>query len=180
MVLLSPLKFAAGAVLAIFVFAAAPANAGPQYVDASGFAVSGYDVVAYFDLKQAPVGSPQPKAVPGRANITAEYNGAKFAFSSEANRRRFLANPARFVPAYDGHCAYGVAKGSKVPANPHLWRIVDGQLYLNITKGVVKTWEQDISRNISRAQGNWPGIAGAPASTGKVPGFSPAAAPVSG
>jgi YHS domain-containing protein len=180
MTLLTSVKLIAGAVLALVVFATGPAMAGPQYVDSTGYAVSGYDVVAYFDLAQAPVGSPQPKAVPGRATITADYNGAKFAFSSEANRQRFLANPARYVPAYDGHCAYGVAKGGKVPANPHLWRIVNGQLYLNITKNVVTFWEQDIPGNISRAEGNWPGIANAPASTSKIPAFSPAGVPVSG
>ena len=46
-----------------------PALAGPQYVDGSGYAVSGYDVVAYFDEAQ-----PGPR--PGGADITAEWNGA--------------------------------------------------------------------------------------------------------
>ena len=34
------------------------ALAGPQFVDESGYAVSGYDVVAYWSLEQAPVGQP--------------------------------------------------------------------------------------------------------------------------
>ena len=55
-------------------------------------AVSGYDVVAYFDLAQAPVGQSQPAAVPGDKDITASYNGATFAFSSESNKERFLAD----------------------------------------------------------------------------------------
>ena len=113
---------------------ATTAFAGPQYIDRTGYAASGYDVVAYFDLDQTPVGMDQPAAIPGRADITADYNGATFAFSTEANRDRFLANPAAFAPQYDGHCAYGVAQGSKVPANPNLWRVVDGKLYLNILK----------------------------------------------
>jgi YHS domain-containing protein len=104
------------------------AAAGEQYVDSGGYAVSGHDVVAYFDLDPSPIGEPQPAAVPGKTSITAEYNGATFAFASEENRDRFLADPAAFVPQYDGHCAYGVAKGGKVPGNPDLWRIVDGKL----------------------------------------------------
>ncbi|OZA17659.1 MAG: hypothetical protein B7Y02_02300, partial [Rhodobacterales bacterium 17-64-5] len=107
--------------------------AGEQYVDATGFAVSGYDVVSYFDLPQSPVGEPQQSPLPGVASITAEYNGAVFAFATEENRDRFMADPESFAPQYDGHCAYGVAKGGKVPANPTLWRIIDGKLYLNIT-----------------------------------------------
>ena len=147
------------AILAVLLAIAAPAAlAGPQYVDATGFAVSGHDVVAYFDLEQAPVGAPQPAAVPGRADITAEWNGAKWAFSTEENRDRFLADPESYAPKYDGHCAYGVSKGGKVPGNPNLWRIVDGDLYLNITQNVVGLWEADIPGNISLAEGNWPGI----------------------
>jgi len=158
---------------------AGAAQAGEQYVDGTGFAVSGHDVVAYFELEQAPVGEAQPEAVPGRKDITAEYNGAKWAFSTEANREKFLANPEKYAPLYDGHCAYGVSKGGKVPGNPHLWRIVDGKLYLNITKNVVGFWEEDIPGNIDKAQSNWPGIQENPSSDGKIPFFS-SSAPVSG
>jgi len=132
-----------------------PALAGEQYIDKSGFAAGGYDVVAYHRLEQAPLGEPQPGAVPGRASITAQYNGATWAFASEANREAFLAAPARYAPAFDGHCAFGVSKGGKVPGNPNLWRIVDGTLYLNIVPDVVTFFEQDIEGNITRAEENW-------------------------
>jgi YHS domain-containing protein len=158
---------------AIFSFAATTgAFAGPQYLDGTGFAVSGYDVVAYFDLPQAAVGQSQPAPVAGRADITADYNGSKFAFSSAENRDAFLANPAKYAPQYDGHCAYGVSKGGKVPGNPNLWRIVDDKLYLNITQNVVGFWEEDIPGNINLAEGNWPGIEAAAASDRAIPQFS--------
>lgn len=137
---------------------AGTAHAGPQYVDESKFAVSGYDVVAYQNLEQAPVGQSQPEAVPGRSDITADYNGATWAFSSEENREKFLADPAAFVPLYDGHCAYGVSQGGKVPGNPNLWRIVDGKLYLNITPNVVGFWEADIPGLINTAEDKWGGL----------------------
>lgn len=79
--------------------------AGPQYIDESGYAASGYDVVAFRDLVQAAPGSEQPEAIPGKASITAEYNDSVWAFSTEENRDKFLANPAKYAPAYDGHCA---------------------------------------------------------------------------
>lgn len=161
---------------AAFLLAAAltvaPALAGEQYIDDTGYAVSGYDVVAYFDLEQAPPGEPQPLAVPGDSRFTAEYNGATFAFSSAANRERFLADPAAYVPAFDGHCAYGIARNGKVPANPHLWRIVDGTLYLNITPQVVEFFEADIAGNLAAAAENWSGLESTPASGNPVPGFS--------
>ncbi|MFC6639036.1 YHS domain-containing protein [Sulfitobacter sp. JBTF-M27] len=149
--------------------------AGEQYVDGTGFAASGYDVVAYFDLPQTPLGTAQPAAVPGKADIVAEYNGARFAFSSEANRDTFLANPAQYAPQYDGHCAYGVSKGGKVPGNPNLWRIVDGKLYLNITKNVVGFWEEDIPGNINKAENNWASLDPAPSSDRAIPKFTSAA-----
>ncbi|MEL7090285.1 MAG: YHS domain-containing (seleno)protein [Pseudomonadota bacterium] len=154
---------------------ASAAFAGPQYLDETGYAVSGYDVVAYFDLDQNPVGQAQPAGVPGNAAITADYNGATFAFSTEANRDKFLADPARYAPQYDGHCAYGVSKGGKVPGNPNLWRIVDGKLFLNITENVVGFWEEDIPGNISLAENNWVNIEGNDASTNTIPKFSSAA-----
>lgn len=142
-----------------------PVQAGEQYVDESGFAVGGYDPVAYFDLTQVPLGERQPEAVPGKAGITAEYNGAKWAFASEANREKFLADPDKYAPAYDGHCAFGISKGGKVPGNPNLWRIVDGKLYLNITPTVVGFWESDIPGNLTKAEDNWSSKESAPASS---------------
>jgi len=155
-----------------FAFAAGSAIAGPQYTDETGFAVSGYDVVAYFDLPQTSIGTPQTAAVPGDSNITATYNGAKFAFSTEANRDLFEANPAKYAPQFDGHCAYGVSKGGKVPANPNLWRIVDDKLYLNITKNVVGFWEENIPGNITLAGDNWGSLEPKAASTRTIPSFS--------
>jgi YHS domain-containing protein len=158
-----------------FAFAiafSATAWAGPQYIDSSKFAVSGYDTVSYFDLKQSAIGTPQASPLPGKTSITAEYNGATFAFATEENRKRFLANPAKFAPQYDGHCAFGVAKGGKVPGNPKLWRIVDGKLYLNIKDTVVSQWEEDIPGNIRSAQKNWKKLEKKAASKAAIPDFT--------
>lgn len=157
---------------------AAPLFAGEQYIDGTGFAVSGYDVVAYRGLAQNPVGQEQPAAIPGSKEFTADHNGATFAFSSAANRDAFLENPEYFAPQYDGHCAYGVAKGGKVPGNPNLWRIVDDKLYLNITENVVGFWEEDIPGNITLSEGNWGGLEPKNASDRVIPEFT-STAPVS-
>ncbi len=93
------LSFAAAVAFAL------PAFAGEQYIDGTGFAVSGYDVVAYRSLDQVPVGHSQPAPVRGNSNYTAEYNGATWAFASAENRDKFLENPAYYAPQYDGHCA---------------------------------------------------------------------------
>lgn len=158
-----------GALLTLF---STPVLAGPQYVDGTGFAASGFDVVAYFSLEQAPIGKPQPLAVSGKASITAEFNGATFAFASEDNKATFLAAPEKYAPQFDGHCAYGVAVGGKVPANPHLWRIVEGKLYLNITEDVVYLWEEDVPGHITKAGGNWERLESKRASRRAIPSYT--------
>ena len=156
----------AGAAVAGAALLSSPAAfAGDQYIDESRFAVSGYDVVAYHSLEQAPVGEAQPGAVKGRADITAEYNGATWAFATEENRDLFVADPAKYAPAYDGHCAYGIAQGGKVPGNPNLWRIVDGTLFLNITPTVVGFWEEDVDGFIEKSEVNWSELEAKPASS---------------
>lgn len=167
---MKPFIFGVAAV-ALSVVIANSALAGPQYIDRTGFAVSGYDVVAYFDLKSKPVGQSQPQAVAGNAALTAEYNGATFAFSSKENRAKFLLNPAAYVPQYDGHCAYGVAVGNKVPANPNLWRIVDGKLYLNITTDIAQTWEGNIDGYIKKSENQWDELEDWRASWRGIPSF---------
>lgn len=167
-----------GAVLLTSGLLAGTAMAGEQFVDDTGFAASGYDVVAYRSLTQAPVGGAQPAPVPGKASITAEYNGATWAFASAANRDAFVANPAKYAPVYDGHCAYGIAQGGKVPANPHLWRIVDDKLYLNITRTVVGFWEADIQGNLKQSEVNWASLEKKNSPDGPVPQFDASHAPV--
>lgn len=56
-------------VSSLVIAASGVALAGEQYVDETGFAISGYDPVAYFDLKQVEPGATQPRAVPGRSDI---------------------------------------------------------------------------------------------------------------
>lgn len=140
---------------AIMTFACTLAYAGPQYVDESGYAVSGYDVVAYHSLKQVDIGQKQPEAVPGKKDITAEFNGAIWAFSSAENRDEFVANPEKYAPQFDGHCAYGVSQGGKVPANPNLWRIINEKLYININPAVVGFFEEDIPGLLKAGNEKW-------------------------
>ncbi len=163
----------------VLIFAPMASVAGPQYVDDTGYALSGYDVVAYRSFEQQPVGEPQPRAIPGQAAITAAWNGATWAFSTLGNRDRFLSDPDYYAPAYDGHCAYGASLNGKVPANPNLWRVVDGRLFLNVTETVVGLWEEDIDGRIRKADTHWQALATKPATRRKVPELDTSRAPSS-
>ncbi len=109
-------------------------------------AIRGYDPVAYFVA-----GEP----VKGDAAFSAEHLDATWHFASAENRDLFVADPERYVPAYGGWCAYGMAMGGKVPIDPSAWKIVDGTLYLNVNQKVQGWWEDDIPGFIAKADNNW-------------------------
>lgn len=109
-------------------------------------AVQGYDVVSYHTEKHP---------VRGNGHFTAEHDGALYQFSSEENLKLFKAEPAKYVPAYNGYCAFGVGKGKKFIGDPEVWRIVDGKTYLNLDIGVQEMWLKDVPAMIKDADKNW-------------------------
>jgi YHS domain-containing protein len=115
----------------------------------SDLAVSGYDPVAYFNMG---------KPVEGSADHEYEWKGATWRFASAKNLATFKADPEAYAPQYGGYCAWAVSQGYTASAVPDAWKIVDNKLYLNYSKDVQKTWEQDIQGNITKANGNWPKV----------------------
>ena len=108
--------------------------------------VGGYDPVAYFT---------DGKAMRGSGFHVAVHEGVTYAFASKEHKNAFENNPTKFLPVYGGYCAYGVAVGKKFVADPEVWKIVDGKLYLNLDKGIQGKWEKDIPGYIRKADGNW-------------------------
>ena len=117
----------------------------------SDLAVSGYDPVAYFT---------EGKPVEGTRDFEVEWNGATWRFASQANLDTFKANPDAYAPQFGGYCAWAVSQGYTASTVPEAWRIVNGKLYLNYSKNVQATWEQDIPGNIAKANRNWPKVLG--------------------
>ena len=115
----------------------------------AGFAVAGYDPVAYFT---------QNKPVKGDPSIVLKHGGALWLFSSAANRDAFKADPEKYAPQFGGYCAYAVSQGYTAKGEPEVWKIVDGKLYLNFSRGVQKTWQRDIPGHINSANANWPSV----------------------
>lgn len=115
----------------------------------SSLAVSGYDPVAYFD---------EGRPVEGRSDFQYDWKGATWRFSNAENLAAFKADPEAYAPQYGGYCAWAVSQGYTASADPNAWRIVEGKLYLNYSKSVQSTWEQDVPGNISKADANWPRV----------------------
>lgn len=130
--------------------AAAPADPG-RYVNlkGGGVALHGYDAVAYFKR-----GAP----VQGLPAFSATYQGARYQFADAQSKAAFEANPAAYAPQYGGFCAYGVARGFKVDVDPEAWSVVNGKLYLNVSKSIRQKWQKDTSGYIAKAETRWPTV----------------------
>lgn len=127
--------------------------AGEQYTK-RGHALSGYDAVAYFTI-----GEPTK----GNKEISTEWNGAKWLFSSEEHKTLFIANPTKYAPAYDGHCAFAAGIGKKVRAKPTLWKVIDDRLYLNFSKAANQRWLENPESYIKDGDENWKTLGKKPA-----------------
>lgn len=143
---------ACGACAASCGACAASASYRPVFtgIDGDKPAVSGYDVVSYFQGDGTPV--------IGNANFSTEYAGATYHFSSKANLAAFKQNPANYAPQYGGHCAWAMARGRLAPGDPKLSKVVDGKLYLNFNPSVQVNWLKDIPGFLAKSEAAWPTI----------------------
>ncbi len=125
------------------------ANENWKGMDQSNFsapAAQGYDLVSFFENEEP---------LEGNGFNAAEHNGATYLFASEENQKTFEANPEKYLPAYNGYCAFGAAKGMKVAGDPEIYRIVDGKLYFNLNTEIQDRWIKDIPGHIEKANENW-------------------------
>ncbi|RTY88525.1 YHS domain-containing (seleno)protein [Flavobacterium sp. GT3R68] len=113
-------------------------------------AIQGYDPIAYFK---------QGKAVKGKKDFSAAYEGVVYYFSAAANKELFLKSPTSYEPQYGGWCAYAMGdSGEKVEINPETFKIVDGKLYLFYNaffNNTMKTWNKNEVVLKKKADASW-------------------------
>lgn len=129
----------------------APAKETPKELlnlDSNGVALSGYDAVSY--LSNNPV--------KGNPSITVNHGGATYCFASEQNKKAFLGDPAKYLPAYGGWCAYAMASGNKVEIDPMNYKIKDGKILLFYKDWFTDTrakWNNDEGKLYPAAEQHW-------------------------
>ncbi|GAA6181794.1 YHS domain-containing (seleno)protein [Shimia sp. NS0008-38b] len=135
-----------GAALSVAVATSSIAAGVDLNASSTGLALQGYDPVAYFT-----------EGAPTRGNwkITSTYNDATYRFASEDHKAAFEADPEAYLPQYGGYCAFGAAMGFKFDGDPNYWRVVDGELFLNISQDIQERWVTDIPGYIEKADTNW-------------------------
>jgi YHS domain-containing protein len=124
---------------------AALSLSGALLAQSPSVGLRGYDPVAYFT---------EGRPVKGSADINYDFDDARYLFSSQKNRERFAATPDRYTPQYSGLCATGMALGAKAVADPTVWKIVDGKLYVFSSPHAREKFESDPAM-LAKAQQNW-------------------------
>jgi YHS domain-containing protein len=110
-------------------------------------AVGGYDTVAYHQNKKAIKGSKSYKTI---------WKGATWLFATSENLKAFQAKPEKFAPAYGGYCAWAAAENKLVKADPTIFDLQDGRLFLNYNKKTRTDWKLDRKGMIKRGDRNYP------------------------
>ncbi|SEC20404.1 YHS domain-containing protein [Rhizobiales bacterium GAS188] len=109
-------------------------------------ALSGYDPVSYFAA-----GHPEK----GSAEFTYPFDGASYLFASEEHRRMFAADPERYAPQFNGHCAISVSRGIKIEADPEAWVIWNGKLFVFAAKEGVPEFNTNPGAIAGEAKAAW-------------------------
>lgn len=112
-------------------------------------AVNGYDAVAYFS-GQAVLGDPL---------YASTHDGSVYHFSTEANKKTFDANPAKYVPLYGGYCATAASEGKLFGVDPTNFKITDdGKLalfYRGAGGDTLPQWNENEAERRAAADKHW-------------------------
>lgn len=119
----------------------------------SGVALEGYCPVAYFAVN---------KPVRGRKEFASDYNDVTYYLVNADAKKAFDKNPAKYLPAYGGWCATGMAVKDKFPVDPRNFKIVDGRLLLFLTNKNIdaqEIWNQgDEKEQLAKADAHWQSV----------------------
>ncbi len=112
-------------------------------------AVSGYDAVAYFD----------GKAIAGDPLFGVVHHGSLYLFSSEANKKKFEADPAHYIPLYGGYCATAASEGKLFGVDPTNFKITgDNRLalfYRGAGGDTLPQWNKNEPERRAAADKHW-------------------------
>ena len=132
-------------VLAFVLAAVAPAWAA-EPVSTSMFgsvAIGGKDTAAY----HADAVRLSHRAVQGDSQFEVKYLGATWRFASRASADRFAADPAAYVPQYNGYCANALSTGEGlIRTDGEVWEFFGDKLYLFYAEAGRQRW----------LRGDWP------------------------
>ena len=146
----------ASAVAAITVAATVVSTEGPLSAEGplgaraqakeERLALKGYDPVAYFTLSTP---------TPGVAEYEIVHDGVRYRFANARHLELFKANPDKYTPQFGGSCAMNMSNGIRREADPTVWVISNGSLYVFAGAGGAERFRQNPDTAAARAATNW-------------------------
>jgi len=124
---------------------AAACLSGSLLAQSPPVSLKGHDPVSYFT---------DGRPVKGSAGINYDFDETRYLFSNQKNRERFASSPERYTPQFAGLCATGMSMGMKAEADPSLFKIIDGKLYVFASLRAREMAEKDPSLLVKSHQ-NW-------------------------
>jgi YHS domain-containing protein len=109
-------------------------------------ALKGYDPISYFTD-----GKPEK----GSSEFTFAFDDTTYWFKNAEHRDKFIADPERYAPQFDGFCTLLLSRGRKVEADPEAWTITNGKLYVFSGKGGVPKFQEQPVAIAEKAGENW-------------------------
>jgi YHS domain-containing protein len=137
-------SFIAAAAVVAFCGSAAAQHASPA--DAKRVALKGYDPVSYFTD-----GKPEK----GLVEFSVAFDDTTYWFKSAEHKAKFSAEPERYAPQFDGYCAMQLSRGIKAEADPEVWTITNGKLYVFSKKPAIPKFQQAPVEISQKAGENW-------------------------
>lgn len=90
-------------------------------------AIGAHDTVAY----HSSAAKENHQGVIGNKKYTVQYLGANWYFASKASADKFKADPAKYKPLYNGHCANALSLGEGlIPTDGKVWEFFGDELHL--------------------------------------------------
>ncbi len=121
----------------------------------SGIALEGYCPVAYFAANKPVMGKPEHAST---------YQGVTYHFVNADAKKMFDEDPDKYLPAYGGWCAFGMAVEDKFPVDPRSFQIVEGKLMLFLKNSNIDArtlWNDgDEADLIKKAESHWKKVQG--------------------
>lgn len=115
----------------------------------TGFALAGYDPVAYFV---------EGEPVAGNGDHELAWKGVVWRFANIGNLEAFRDAPDIYAPQFGGYGALAVARGYAAQASPRIWVIHDQKLYFFATPVSRAAWLKLPDQLADEGQRRWPEI----------------------
>lgn len=132
--------------ITVFMALTFSANAAPEKAMTKDLALGGYCPVCYIAAGKANMGTDK---------FTSELNGKTYQFVSAGTKAMFDKEPAKFLPQYDGYCAFGMSLGKKFESDPTVFTVIEGKIYLNKNAEVKGLFSKDTSSHLVKADAQW-------------------------